>query len=500
MSSGGRIVDWNDVAFSTFGWTRPEAVGALLCDLIIPPQFREAHRRGLDTFLRTGEGPVLKKRIEVTALRKNLEEFPVELSITPYSLKGELVFLGFLRDISDRKRVADRLQRQLVQAKLLYDVISFAAEASSFESALQTCLEAVGKLTGWPIGHVYLPADDDPNLLLPSNIWHSENALRYESLITVTSKARFAIGQGLPGRVLETGEPLWISDVFADVRFTRAQAVNNLGITSALGFPIKNAGSVIAVVEFFTPVASEPDTDLLYVLRSIGDQVGRVFERRLSESKLYQKNEHQKLLLSELNHRVKNMLTVVGGIAAQTMRSSPSMKDFNRSFLERLSALSQAHSLLASQNWGATPLKELVDKVLAPYTGMSAQFSVEGPAVDLIPKNALAISLVLHELVTNAAKYGALSSSGGRLSIHWQVAPGDPSVLKIRWLEGGVSIAAEPSRRGFGTRLIDATIKGELRGALDVQYTSDGVRYDIEVPLVTASLSGIEKMIENRFE
>ena len=495
MNSKGIIVDWNDVAASTFGWTRIEATGALLCDLIIPLQFRDAHRRGLETFLRTGEGPVLRKRIEVTALRKSREEFPVELSITPYPHDGELVFLGFVRDIADRKRAAERLERQVLQAKLLYEVISFASEANSLESALQTCLEAVGKLTGWPVGHVYLPADNDPDLLLPSNIWHPAEDHLYATLKSVTAKTRFSIGHGLPGLVLQTGDPLWISDVITDRRFTRAKEVNNLGVTSAIGFPIKNAGSIIAVVEFFTPVPSEPDPELLYVLRSIGDQVGRVFERRLTETRLQQTSEHQKLLLAELNHRVKNMLTVVTGIAAQTMRNSASMQDFKRSFLERLNALSQAHSLLASQNWGATPLKEMVDQILSPYVDASARISVEGPAVDLSPKNALAISLVLHELVTNAAKYGALSQPSGQLSICWRTATDDPSRLKLSWRESGVANAAEPSKGGFGTRLINATVKQEMRGNLTVRYEKDGIRYDMDLPLAPAISTAIETKI-----
>ena len=148
MNSKGIIVDWNDVAASTFGWTRIEATGALLCDLIIPLQFRDAHRRGLETFLRTGEGPLLRKRIEVTALRKSREEFPVELSITPYPHDGELVFLGFVRDIADRKRAAERLERQVLQAKLLYEVISFASEANSLKICVAD-LSGGGRQADW---------------------------------------------------------------------------------------------------------------------------------------------------------------------------------------------------------------------------------------------------------------------------------------------------------------------------------------------------------------
>ena len=486
MDSAGSIVNWNEVASEAFGWTHAEAVGRLLSDLIIPHRFRDAHRRGLETFLRTGNGPVLRKRIEVTALRNTGEEFPVELSITPYVDDGDLVFLGFLRDITERKRTAARLERQALQARLLYETISFAAEAESFEAALRTSLKAVQSLTGWPVGHVYLPSDDDPVLLLPSNIWHPADDDRYGPLMALTEKTRFALGEGLPGYVMQTGEPLWIADVYSDPRFLRSKNVKDLGITSALGFPIKNASAVIAVVEFFATVQAEPDLELLLTLRSIGDQVGRVFERRLAEMKLHQQSQHQKLLLAELNHRVKNMLAVVTGLATQTMRNSSSMQEFNSSFLERLHALSEAHSLLALQNWGPTSIEHAITQVLAPYKQAGAEILIEGPEVRLWPKAALAMSLVFHELVTNAAKYGALSQNGGKLIVSWRTPPEDASRLELSWHESGVLDVSEPSKPGFGTRLINATINREMQGKLSTCYETDGVRYVMDLLVAPA--------------
>lgn len=493
MAADGTIVNWNDAASTTFGWSREEATGALLSDLIIPPQFRDAHMRGLEMFMKTGVGPVLRKRIEVSALRKNGEEFPVELSISPYSAESERLFLGFVRDITTRKQTAERLARQAEQAKVLYETISYAAEAKSFEAALRACLEAVQKLTGWPLGHVYLPSDSDPAILIPSNIWFPDDDARYQRMKDITAKTQFALSEGLPGRVVQTGQPVWIADVSTDVRFPRASVAGSLGIKSALGFPIKNGGSTIAVVEFFTPVQSEPDMQLLFTLRSIGDQVGRVFERRLSEMKLKETSKHQKLLLRELNHRVKNMLTVVTGIASQTMRNSATMQQFNRSFLDRLNALSQAHSLLAAQNWGQTPLRNLVDQVLAPYAGTLSQVAIDGPAVNLLPKTALAMNLVLHELATNASKYGALSRPEGRLTVHWHGVAADLSRLRLTWRETGVPGVTEPAKTGFGTRLINATIKEELRGDLQLDYGGDGICWTMDFPIVPTSRGGIDR-------
>lgn len=482
MDRRGAIVDWNNVAAEIFGWTRTEAIGASLADLIVPVRLREAHSNGLKRFLDTGVGPVLRKRIEVTALRKGGEEFPVELSITPYEESGTLVFLGFLRDITERRENAARLENQARQAKVLYYAISSASSASSPEEALQTCLNAVHELTGWPLGHVYVPSSRHPNQLDPSGIWFPASGMEYLDFKEATARTCLPLGKGLPGLVWQSGEPQWIRETRFNARLPRADKMDNAGIRSAVAFPVKNGGTTIAVVEFFTPVQSEPDPNLLLILRSIGDQVGRVFERRLAEAKLQNETDRQKLLLAELNHRVKNMLTVVSGIASQTMRHTNSVASFNKDFLGRLHALSEAHSLLATQSWEETPLEALAEKILAPYRVESSRIKLGGPQLALTAKAALALSLVLHELVTNATKYGALAVPEGNIHIAWNFDEDRSSVL-LEWRESGLAGLTKPSKTGFGTRLIDATIKHELRGVVRVRYERDGVAYSMRWPV-----------------
>lgn len=492
MDCEGHIVDWNSKACEIFGWSWDEAVGAILGDLIIPSQFREAHNLGLDRFIRGGNGPLLRKRIEVSALRKSGQEFPVELSITPYDEAGRLVFLGFIRDITDRKDAARRLQQQARQAKVLYEAISFVAGAVSPEDALEKCLGAVHELTDWPLGHIYLPSKRDAALLDPSGIWFPASGDLYQELKEATSSTRFSIGKGLPGLVWQTGEPVWIADVRTDPRFPRAPAMDLVGINSAIGFPIKNGDTTIAILEFFTPVRSQPDPNLLLILRSIGDQVGRAFERRQAEARLKRETERQKILLAELNHRVKNMLAVVTGIAAQTMRHSETVQAFNKEFLSRLHALSEAHGLLAAQDWGRTPLGLLARQVLAPHAGVSSRIESGGADIDLPPKTALALSMVLHELVTNAAKYGALSNPQGRLSIQWKIDQ-QTSNVHLDWNEYGVTGMSKPTKTGFGTRLIQTTITHQLGGKFDVAYRADGVRYSLNWPLESIAAGGLDE-------
>ena len=409
MDSDGRIVDWNEVASELFGWSRDEAVGSILADLIIPPALRSAHTSGIHHFLATGKAVALGKRIEVSALKRSGIEFPVELSISSYVDRTQLLFLGFIRDITQWKEAAQILERRAHQAKILYEAVSLTSEATTFEDALRVCLRAVQELTGWAIGHVYLRSTSDPGELLPSNIWRHSKDEMFRELREVTARSKFQIGSGLPGRVWQTGEAVWVPDIYSDRNLPRASLMANAAVKSALGFPIKNAGSVIAVVELFTPNGIRTNPDLMLTLRTIGDQVGRVLERRLAEAELKRQTEHQQLLLAELNHRVKNMLAVVSGIASQTARNSQTIEGFTTKFLGRIDALSRAHSMLTAQNWKATSLQTIAEQVFAPYSDWSTKVKMGGAAVSLMPKEALSVSLLLHEMVTNAAKYGALA-------------------------------------------------------------------------------------------
>ena len=186
MDRNGNVVDWNDNATIVFGWTADEVRGRLMADFIIPERFRDSHARGLTHFLTTGEAKVLGQRIEIWGLRRSGEEFPVELSISPISESGGLIFVGFLRDISDR-RSAERLREQhALKMEALYHAISFASENNSFDDALRVCLESVQKLSGWPIGHVYLPSGSDPVRLLSSSVWYNSQPSQFHKLREAT--------------------------------------------------------------------------------------------------------------------------------------------------------------------------------------------------------------------------------------------------------------------------------------------------------------------------
>jgi PAS domain S-box-containing protein len=200
-----------------------------------------------------------------------------------------------------------------------------------------------------------------------------------------------------------------------------------------------------------------------------------IHERKLGE-------ERQRLLINELNHRVKNSLATVQAIAFQTMKGDISLSEARSRFETRLQALSRAHNLLTERNWEGASLHRVVADATAHLAGERGRFEVEGEEVWVAPRSALALSLALHELGTNAAKYGALSGERGRVRISWDIAGGR---LKLVWQEEDGPRVQAPSGRGFGSRLIERGLGNDLGGTARLSFDPAGVSCTIEASLDT---------------
>jgi PAS domain S-box-containing protein len=199
--------------------------------------------------------------------------------------------------------------------------------------------------------------------------------------------------------------------------------------------------------------------------------------------------EHQRLLINELNHRVKNTLATVQSMAAQSLRQVSGESRANlQAFEDRLFALARAHDVLTRENWEGAELREVINEVVEPYLRQNRRyFNIEGPRLRLDPRTALAIAMAVHELATNAAKYGALSVATGCVTITWRVATGEPRRVTLRWQERDGPPVAPPSRRGFGTRLIERTLTQDLGGGVQLTYEPAGAVCIMEVPLGDAT-------------
>lgn len=195
-----------------------------------------------------------------------------------------------------------------------------------------------------------------------------------------------------------------------------------------------------------------------------------------------QAEERQKTLLDELNHRVKNTLATVQSLATQTFVSADLPREVQDAFGGRLLALSRAHNLLTNSGWRMADLKTVIREILEPYRdGSVNRIRLAGAAVRLRPQAALLFAMIFHELATNAAKYGALSSRSGAVDVSWRLS--DDGRLHLDWLESGGPAVGQPARRGFGSRLVERGIASELQGGAEIDYRRQGLRCAINVPV-----------------
>jgi two-component sensor histidine kinase len=193
--------------------------------------------------------------------------------------------------------------------------------------------------------------------------------------------------------------------------------------------------------------------------------------------------ELQRLMINELNHRVKNTLATVQSVAGQTLRNAEDLVGARDSLTRRLLALARGHDILTRESWDGAELADIVASVVAAH-GDAERFQLDGPPVRLAPKAALALSMALHELMTNAAKYGALSNADGQVRLTWRrtrEAPGDR--LQLRWEETVGPPVTTPTRQGFGTRLITGGLARELGGEVRLDYPAGGVVCEIDAEL-----------------
>ncbi|WP_306754231.1 sensor histidine kinase [Paracoccus actinidiae] len=225
-----------------------------------------------------------------------------------------------------------------------------------------------------------------------------------------------------------------------------------------------------------------------FVYQPIRDEDGtiaQVFVQGSDVTERVRAENHQRLLINELNHRVKNTLAAVQSIVTQTLRHAANPEDASRAITARIMALSGAHNVLTRESWNGADLRTLVETAIHPFQGPGPDaFQLSGPDMRVGPYAAISISLALHELATNAVKYGALSTPAGRVRIGWSV--GADQVFRLEWIETGGPVVTPSDRRGFGSRLILQVLPDQLQGAAELEYRPAGIAFRL-----TASVDAV---------
>ncbi len=191
---------------------------------------------------------------------------------------------------------------------------------------------------------------------------------------------------------------------------------------------------------------------------------------------------HQRTLIEELNHRVKNMLTVVNAMARQTLASTPEPEVFSEKFIRRIDALGRTHALLSREQWGMVQMADIARESLEHYlVEDKTRVVLKGPPLALDPKTAVALGIVFHELATNAVKHGALSNISGTVTVSWALS--EDQAVALQWQENGGPDVSPPSRAGFGSRLVKLELTHELNGEVELIYGRSGLRVTMGFPL-----------------
>ncbi|MBA3554013.1 MAG: PAS domain S-box protein, partial [Gemmatimonadales bacterium] len=350
MDGAGLITGWSGQAETIFGWRESEVVGIALADTIVPEYHREAHRRGLSHFLRTGEGPILGHRIEITALRRNGEEFPVELTVVPVRVDDAWIFSAFIRDLTERRRAELRLGLQ-------HSVTRILSEVPSLTEAAPRVLQLLCEGLGWDVGEMWV-VDPDGERIQSAGAWHrpSPDLERFEAL----SRAFvFGRGEGLPGRIWESGQPVWMPDFQSgsDLPGRQAAAVGHLH--SSIGSPIRSRRAVVGVLQFFSREIREPDPDLLAMMDSLGSQIGQLVERGRAEEAIRASENRYRLLMEQAADAI--LIVGPGGAIVDANPAACELMGYDRSEIlaltlpetyppdERETAAARVHRVRAGQ-------------------------------------------------------------------------------------------------------------------------------------------------------
>ena len=265
MDSGGFIIDWNAQAEATFGWSRDEAIGKVLAELIIPERYREPHWQGLQRYLATGEGPVIGQRIEIEALHKGGFEFPIELAISVRRSGAVTYFNAFLHDITDRVRGALYLD-------VLHAVTRILVDYDSEGRVITGLLQELGGRMGWQFG-AYWRTDGETGRLVCVETW-TDGAELLSRWAAANKGSSLEPGAGLAGRVWASQQTACVIEASDESDF-RAQAAADAGLHAAICFPVGSDSRGRGVIEFLCTALVQADERLLDVLTSIGTQVGQ---------------------------------------------------------------------------------------------------------------------------------------------------------------------------------------------------------------------------------
>lgn len=398
------------------------------------------------------------------------------------------------RNIAEEKARDEALQEQKRILETLNRTGTAVAAELDLERVVQTVTDAGVALTGAQFGAFFYNTHNDAGNALMLYTLSGADRSQFDSFGMPRATDVFAptfSGDGI----------IRSDDILADPRYgnnapLQGMPPGHLPVRSYLAVPVKSrSGKVIGGLFFGHPEPSQFNNHHATLMLGIAGQSAiamdnaRLYREAQLEIEHRRKAEdRQRLLINELNHRVKNTLAIVQSLAQQSFKSDVPPDVARANFSARLSALAAAHSLLTRRHWEKALLSEIISSSVQATAGAaSAQVTSEGPEVVVSPQTAVSVAMAVHELSTNAIKYGALSTATGKIAVTWRVSKdGDRPRLHLGWKESGGPVVLPPKRKGFGTRMIAQGLAAELQGQVSLEFLPGGLHCVIDAPLPEA--------------
>ncbi|HEY0957711.1 MAG TPA: PAS domain S-box protein [Novosphingobium sp.] len=481
----GTIMSWNGGAERLFGYAPEEIIGESILRLI--PEDRQDEEIDIVDRIRRGERI---EHFETVRRHKSGRFLDISLTISPIK-RGDGTIVGaskIARDITQRRRHEVMLQQQAQRFEILNRVSRTISQDLDLDRIVQAVTDEATVLSGAQFGAFFYNIVDAQGETYLLYALSGASRTAFESFDMPRNTPVFAPTFGGMG-VVRSG------DIRKDPRYgrnapNRGMPEGHLPVVSYLAVPvISKSGAVIGGLFFGHEEADRfgPETETL--ISAIAGQAAVAIDNarlhnaaQIEIGQRKEAEEARELLLHEIKHRVKNTLATIQALASQTLKEAPAWERI--AFIGRLHALSEAHDLLTTSDWQETGMEALVRKTLSPFAGTAQERMIlNGPDFGLSPNRALLLTMVLHELGTNAVKYGALSREKGIVTVEWTIEESNGCrVARMTWRENGGPAVTPPSRRGFGSKMIASALRGS-DGSVRFDYRPEGLRVTMEITL-----------------
>ncbi len=373
--------------------------------------------------------------------------------------------LGMRRAIDERDHLAARQRDSEVRRHALLQLGDSLREHTTPADMTRMAVSIVGSTLD--ASHVAFAHLDEHSVADEETDWIAEGSGERHRQHRIPDHSD--LWRGFP-----QGEMLVVDDVATDPRTSEnATLLLDLGIGAVVRAPVKERGSIVALLIVHNERPRHWTPEILAFIRNVADRLQAGLARLKAEAE-------QQTLNHELSHRLKNTFAMIQAIALQTLRRVPDQAPVHV-FIQRLHALSAAHDVLLQQKWSAANIADIVTNV-TDIVADPTRFAIAGPDIELGPRATLSLSLLLHELATNAIKYGSLSSECGRVAIGWRLEHSDgEQILALVWEETGGPTPEQPATKGFGSKLIGMGLAGT--GGVSLRYLPTGLQAEFKAPL-----------------